>query len=90
MLLVLHVDKIEDDNTPEIADPQLSCNRYGCLEVGFQYGLGMIATTKVGTGIDIDGRHRLSLVDHQVASGFQLDRTTQGPVDLVIDAINIE
>ena len=46
--------------------------------------------TDEGAGIDVDGGHRLGLVDNQVAAGLQLYLAFQRLLDLVLDTIEIE
>ncbi len=46
--------------------------------------------TDVGPGVDIDGRHRLGLVDDQVAAGLQRDLAIERLADLVLDPVQVE
>ena len=43
-----------------------------------------------GPGVDIDGGHRLGLVDDQIAPGFELDFTLQRALNFVLNVKEIE
>jgi len=43
-----------------------------------------------GTGVDVDGGHRLGLIDDQVTAGLELHLALQRLADLVLHAIEIE
>ena len=50
----------------------------------------MITTSQIGTGVDINRRHRLSLLNHKVSTGFQLHPVTQRPIDFIFNTVKIE
>ncbi|WMQ74819.1 MAG: hypothetical protein GPOALKHO_001837 [Sodalis sp.] len=70
VLLIAHIDKI-NNNAAEITQSQLARNglRNICVEDRFVE----IAVTDKGACIDIDSRHRFSLINDQIAAGFKLD-----------------
>ena len=39
VLALVHIDKVDDDQTGQITQAQLAGNFFGCLEIGFQGGL---------------------------------------------------
>ena len=41
-------------------------------------------------GVDVDGGHRLGLVDDQVAAGLQVHAARQRLLDFVFDAVQVE
>src|SRR5256884_1900847 len=49
-----------------------------------------IAMTHIGTGVHVDGGHRLGLVDHQVAAGLQRHLAVERLGDLLLDAVQVE
>ena len=87
MLVGEHVNKINNDDATQVAQAQLPCNRLRCLEIGFKNGIVQISCANITAGIDIDGRHRFGLVDHQVAAGFEVDASSQGFIDLRINIV---
>ena len=68
VILVLHVDEVDDDDTAEIAQPELAGNRLGGLHVGLEDRFLEILMPDEGAGIDVDRRHRLGLVDDEVTA----------------------
>src|SRR5690242_15510023 len=88
--LITHVDEVDDDDATEITQPQLPRNTHRRLEVGAEDGLLEVAVADVGPGVDIDSRHRLGLVDHQVAAGFERHLAIERLGDLLLDPAQIE
>src|SRR5690606_32394470 len=90
MLLVFHVDEVDDDDAAEVAQPQLPGDRGSRFQVGLEDGLFQVAMADKSAGIDVDGGHRLGLVDHQIATGLEHHLALHGLLDLVLDAVQIE
>jgi hypothetical protein len=90
MLVLGHVDEIDDDDAAEVAQPQLPTDRLGRLQVGLEDGLFEIAVADEGAGIDVDGGHGLGLVDHQMSAGLELDLALQRLADLLLHPVEIE
>lgn len=90
VLLVFHVDEVDDDDAADVAQAQLPGDRGGGLEVGLEDGLFKVAMADEGAGVHIDRGHRFSRVDHQVATGLQRHLALQCTLDLVLDAIQVE
>ena len=44
----------------------------------------------IAAGVDVDGRHRLGLVDDQVAARLQIDAPAQRALDLFLDVVQVE
>src|SRR5579864_4601638 len=88
--LIAHVDEVDDDDAPQVAQPQLPRNAHRCLEVGAEDGLLEGAVADVSAGVDVDGGHRLGLVDHQVSTGLQGHLAIERLGDLLFDPIEIE
>ena len=70
MFCILHIDKIDNNNTAQIAHPYLPRGSRSGFKVGFVDGLFKIAMTDKGTSIDINGGHGFGLVYHQMATRF--------------------
>ena len=68
MLFVAHIDKVDDDDAAEVAQPQLACNRLRRLDVGVKNGFVEIAVADKGAGINVDSGHRLGLIDDQITA----------------------
>ena len=86
-LLRLHVDEVDDDETGEVAQPQLARHLVGGLQVGAQRGLLDAALAGRAAGVDVDRDQRLGLVDDQVAARTQLHRRQQHRVELRLDLV---
>ena len=90
VLLLLHVDEVDDDDPAEIAQPQLARDCERSLEVGAKYGLFEIAMADVRAGIDVDRGHRLGLIDDQMAAGLQQHLAIERLLDLLFDPMQVE
>ena len=49
--------------------------------------LFQVAVPDVGTGIDVDGGHGFSLINHQMTTGFQLHFTIQRLLNFIVDTV---
>ena len=71
MILVLHVDEVDDDDAAEVAHPQLPRNGDRRLEIGAEDGFLQVAMTDIAAGVHVHRGHGLGLLDHDVATGLQ-------------------
>ncbi len=85
MVRVLHVDEVDDDDAAEVAQPQLPRDHLRGLEVGLEDRVVEAAAADEAAGVDVDRRHRLGLVDDQVAAGLEVDAAAEGLLDLLLD-----
>ena len=90
MLLALHVDEIEHDDAAEVAQPQLPGHGLRRFQVRLEDRVVEIAATDIAAGVDIDRRHRLGLVDDEIAARFEIDPPRQRFLDLVLDVVQLE
>jgi len=60
------------------------------LQIGLEDGLFQIAMTHKSTGVDIDGGHGLSLVNHRVPARLELDMPAQRLLYLILHAVEIK
>src|SRR5574343_556246 len=90
VLGVIHIDEIDNDDTAQIAQAQLARQRQRGFQVGLEDGFVEVAVADKATGVDVDGGHRLGLVDDQVTAELQVDATRQRLVDLGFDAVQLE
>ena len=88
-----HVDEVDDDDPADVAQPQLADDLLGGLEVGPRdrvLELGSLAATGERPRVHVDDRHRLGVVDHQVAAARQVHPALQHRLDRVLDAVLLE
>ena len=88
--LVAHVDEVDNDDSPEIAQAELSRDGLGRFEVRLEDRLVEVAMPDESTSIDVDGGHRLRLIDHDVPARFELHLAVQGFLDLVLHRVQLE
>ena len=75
---------------PEIAQPQLPRDGHGGLEVGAEDRLLEVAVPDESAGVDVDRRHRLGLIDDEIAARFQRDFAIEGLLDLLLHVVQLE
>ena len=90
MLGIFHINKINNNNTTKITQPELSNNSLGSFKIGFEYGFFKIAIADITAGIDIYRRHGLSLINNQVAAGFQLNFGLQCFLNFIFYPVKIK
>src|SRR5687767_2512422 len=71
--LRFHVDEVDDDQSAQVAQPELARHLVGGLEVGAQRGLLDVAAARGTGGVDIDRDQRFRMVDHDRAARRQGD-----------------
>ena len=86
----VHVDEIQHDDAAEVAQAQLPGDGARRFEVGFVDGVVLREFADKGAGVDVDGGHRLGLVDDEVAAGFEGDVAFQRQRDFFLDAVALE
>jgi hypothetical protein len=64
--LIAHVDEVDDDDAAEITQAQLSRNGHGGLQIRAENGLLKISVADERARVDVDGGHRLRLVDDEI------------------------
>ena len=93
VLLLLHVDEIEDDNPAQVPQPDLPHDLARRLEVRLDDGVlespGRLLAD-VAPGVHVDRDEGFRLVDDDVAAGLQPDLAAERLVDLGLDAILVE
>ena len=90
MVLGLHVDEVDDDDAAEIAQAQLPRNSHGRLEVRAEDGVFQRPVTHERAGIHVNRRHRLRLVNHQIATRLQRHFAVQGFFYFLFNAMQVE
>ena len=85
VLLALHIDEVDHDQAAQIAQAQLTCDFVGRFEVGAKSGFLDIATLGRARRIHVDRYQRFGVVDHDRATGGQVDLPRVGGFDLMLD-----
>ena len=70
---LFHIDEIDDDDAPQIAQLQLTHDFFDCLHVGTQNRVVRVGFSNEPTGVDINGYHRLGLLNDNVSATFEPD-----------------
>ncbi len=82
-----HIDEVDNNQTTQVTQTQLTGNLIGRFQVGLQRSLFDIAALGGAGGVDIDGGQRFGRIDHDAAAGGQAHFTLEGRLDL---ALNLE
>ena len=88
-----HVDEVDDDDPADVSQPQLAHDLVGRLEVRPRdrvLELGALAAAGERARVHVDHRHRLGVVDDQVAAARQVHAALQHRLDRVLDAVLLE
>ncbi len=86
-----HVDEVDHDDAADVAEPELSDDLLGRLEVVARDGRFEVATgTGELAGVDVDDRHGFSPVDDERTARGQIDLALQRLGDLFVDAVDRE
>jgi hypothetical protein len=73
IVVPLHVDQVEDHEAADVPEAQLIGDFVHCLQVGLERSLFQIAASLAdeASGIDVDRRQSLRLIDDQIAAARQ-------------------
>ncbi len=86
-----HVDEVDDDDSAEVAQPQLADDLFGRLQVVAGDGLLEVAAAAGElAGVHVDDDHGLGPVDHQRAAARQPHLAIDGLRQLLVDAVGGE
>ena len=88
--LLLHVDEVDDEKPPEVAEADLPDDLLHGLEVRLQDRVLEAVLPDELPGVDVDGDERLGLVDDDVPARLEPDLRLQGVLDLGLDAVLLE
>src|SRR5439155_10767413 len=90
VLLVLHVDEVDDDDAAKVAEPDLADDLAHRLEVDLEHGLVEVPLTDVLARVHVDRDERLGVVDHDVAAGLEPHPAPERLLDVLLDAERLE
>ena len=74
VLALVHIDEVDDDQTGKVAQTQLARHFFGGLKVGLKRGFLDRTFFRGTTRVHVNRHKRFGHADHDVATGFQLDR----------------
>ncbi len=80
-----HVDEIDDDQPPQIAQTQLTGNLVRCFQVGIEGGFLNILPLGIAAGVDVDRGQRFRMVEDQLTARRQGNAALIGRFDLAFD-----
>src|SRR5690606_35720397 len=90
VLVLFHVDEIDDDDSAEITQAQLPGDRNRRFEIRPKDRLLERSVADVCPCVHVDRRHRFGLIEDQVTARLECDLAIQRTLDLVFDAVQIE
>src|SRR5690606_12882180 len=90
VVFIIHIDKVDDDNTAQITQAKLACDGLRRFYIGIKDGVIEVAMADKRAGVDVDGGHRFGLINNQIATRFQLNLTLQRTLDFVFNVIEIK
>ena len=70
----VHINKVDDDQTCQIAQTQLTGNFFGSFKIGFHRSVFNRTLFGRPTRVDIDRHQRFGNTDHDITTRFQLNR----------------
>src|SRR5262245_12571457 len=83
-----HIDKVEDNNPAQIAQPNLADDLFCSFEVRLNdCVLKPVRFADELSGIDIDRHQSFSLIDHDISTRFQPDPRFDSFIDLILHAV---
>src|SRR5262249_6955989 len=88
----LHVDEVEHDEAAEVAEPELVGDFLDRLEVRLVERVLEVlrAFADVATGVDVDRRESLGLIDDEIAARGERNLARERTADLIFDAVRVE
>ena len=87
VLALIHVDKVDDDETRKVTQAQLARHFVGSFQVGLERGLLDRPFLCRPTGVDVDGHKRLGHANHDVPARRQLHRWIEHRTQIAFDLI---
>src|SRR6185503_4676550 len=87
ILLRLHVDEVDDDESAEVADAELPRDLVRSLQVRVVGSRLDVGTARRSRGVDVDRDQRLRVVDDDSAAGGEGHRVRVRRLDLAFDLV---
>ena len=73
VLRIFHVNKVDDNQSCQIAHSELFGDFVGRLQIGFERGFLKVFFLGGASGVYVDGNQSLGRIDDQIAARFQLN-----------------
>ena len=95
VVFVIHVDKIDDDYSPNVAQTQLVHQLIGCEHVELERIFLLVLVNLLAAGVDIYGEQCFGFVDDEIPTVFETDRSAEprfhltGNVEMVEDRLRV-
>ncbi|MNV76743.1 hypothetical protein D3C71_1701170 [compost metagenome] len=90
VMLLGHVDEINDNHAAHIPQPQQPGNLFGCFHIRLKHSLLQIHRTRILAGIYVDNRQCLCRVHHQIGTVLQPDLAPESQLHLLLNAVMLE
>ena len=90
VLVVHHVDEVDDDQPPEIAQTELASDLFRRLHVRLVGGLLNVPLVGAPPRVDVDCDHRLRWIDDQIAARLQLHVVLIDYANLIFQLVFVE
>ena len=90
MLVIDHIDKINNHDTANVTQAQLSGNCSGSFKIRPVNRFFQILTTDKSTGIDVNRGHRLGLINDQIAARLERHIAVKSGFYLIIKLVLIK
>ena len=90
VFLVFHVNKINDDNSAEVAQANLPGDFFGRFEIRLDNRVFEVLFPDKFAGIHVNRHQRLGAVNHQIAAGLEPHFALQRFFQFRFDAVMVE
>ena len=90
VLVLAHVDEVDDDEAAEVAQAQMARHLLGRLEIGAQRRVLDIALPRRPARVHVDRHQRLGRVDHDVAAALEAHLGGVHGVEALLDLVAVE
>jgi len=92
VLAIFHVDQIENDDSAEISQTNLTRNLLDCFHVRLRDRVleSGISLSNEFAGVDVDSNERLRLVDDEISSRLQPNSRLQSFLDFILNTVSFE
>ena len=87
VLVLVHVDEVDDDEARQVTQAHLPRELFRGLEIGLQRRALDVALLGGAAGVDVHADQRLCRVNHEIAAGLELHGGVEAFLDLVLDIV---
>ena len=90
VVLGIHIDEIDDDDSSDVPQPQLVYQLIRCQHVELVGVLLLVLVNLLAAGIDINGEQCFGLVDDEIPTMLETDRSAEPRLHLTSDVEMVE